>query len=356
MKGTELRGKFKDGLTQLSLYSTVLQADTDFKAAKYAEVAKRLDPLVDQFNAGKLPQFKESELATPMFALALKADVQLNQLDRAEQVIKALQALQSDKGEKGDKGTTAILAQLVRLISQQIEELRKQGDQEKLQKAKAGFTAILNKVAGGQKTPTPLLAYLLAKCYAGMDEHQKAADLLEKFAAEEVKADAGQEVQLHHAIQLLLIQEYRQLKDTEKAQKLLDDIIGTKSKPGWGARDLEAQKTRIMLMEDKEDYRQAAVLCDSFVHQLLKRLDDNKFKEQYFEFYYHLVYCILKHGQVQNDAAQKTKYIKDAARRMVALEKAQRGFGSEESKKRFEELLEKEADLRAEYKAQKGGQ
>jgi hypothetical protein len=354
-KDKELRDKFEESRLQLSLYSTVLQADADFKAGKYDAVSKRLDPIVDQFNAGKMPQLKDSELAAPMLALALKTDVQLNKLDRAEQVIKALQALQSDKGEKGgDKGTTAILAQLVKLISQQVEDLRKKGDKESLEKAKAGFTSILNKVAGGQKTPTPMLAYLLAKCYAGMDEHKKAADLLEKFAAESVKAGAGQEVQLHHAIQLLLVQEHRQLKDLDKAQKLLEEIIGTKEKPGWGARDLEAQKTRIMILEDKEDYRSAALLCDSFVKQLVKRLDDNKLKDQYFEFYYHLVYCILKHGQGMSDGGQKTKSIKEAAHRIVALEKAQGGFGNSESRKRFEELLEKEADLREEYKAQKG--
>ncbi|HEY7315197.1 MAG TPA: hypothetical protein VH643_38045 [Gemmataceae bacterium] len=354
-KDKDLRGKFEESRLQLSLYSTVLQADADFKAAKYDAVAKRLDPLVDQFNAGKIPQMKDSELAAPMFALALKTAVQLNKLDRAEQVIKALQELQADQGAKGDKGTTAILAQLVTLISQQVEDLRKKGDKDSLQKAKVGFTSILNKVAGGQKTPTPQLAYLLAKCYSGMDEHKKAADLLEKFAAEPVKPDAGPEVQRHHAIQLLLVQEQRQLKEFEKAQKLLDEIIGTKEKPGWGARDLEAQKARVMLLEDKGDYRTAALLCDSFIKQLVKRLDDNKLKDQYFEFYYHLVYCILKHGQRMSDEAQKTKSIKDAAHRIVVLEKAQSGLGNAESRKRFEELLEKEADLREAYKAQKAG-
>jgi hypothetical protein len=352
-KNTELRGKFKESLLQMSLYSTTLQADADFKAAKYDEVVKRLDPLVNQFNTGKLPQLKDSQLAAPMLALALKADVQLNKLDRAKEVIKALQALQSDKGDKGgDKGTTAILAQLVKLISQQVEDLRKKGDKDKLDKAKAGFTIILNEVAGGQKTPTPQLAYLLAKCYAGMDEHKKAVDLLEKFAAEEGK---GEEVKLHHAIQLLLIEEYRQLKDADKARKLLDEILGTAAKPGWGARDLEAQKRRIMLLEDKGDYRQGALLAERFVQQLLPRIDDNRFKEQYFEFYYHLVYCIFKHGQGQSAPMQKAKYIKDAAHRIIILENRQGGFGSEESKKLFEGLLEKEAELRTEYQSQKGG-
>ncbi len=64
---------------------------------------------------------------------------------------------------------------------------------------------------------------------------------------------------------------------------------------------------------------------------------------------------MLKHGQSQDDAAKKNKYIHDAAQRLAALEKRQNGFGTEDSKKRFEELLEKEADLREQYKTLKDG-
>jgi hypothetical protein len=354
-KDQELRGKFRDNLVQLSLYSAASQAEVSFKAGSYADVTKRLDPLVDAFNAGKLPQLKDDlRLAAPILALALKSDVQLNKIDRATQVIKALQTLQSDKG--GDSGTTAILGQLVTLISQQIDELHKKGDKEALKKAQAGFTTILNEVAKGQKTPTPKLAYLLAKCYAGMDDHKKAANLLETFANQPVAAQAGPDLQLHRAIQLLQIQELRQLKKTEQASKLLNEIItGKDGKPGWGARDLEAQKQRIMLMEDKEEYGPAARLCDRFITQLIRRLEDNKLKEQYFDFYYHLVYCILKNGQGLSNPEQKAKAVKNAAERIRNLERKHNGFGSEESKKRFENLLEKEADLREQYNALKGG-
>jgi hypothetical protein len=350
-KDAEEHRKFSDGLTQLSLYSTALQADSDFKAARYQEVTRRLDPIVDQFNADKLPQLKESGFAPAVLALDLKANVQLNKLDRARPAIKALQSLQAEKGDKNADNTTAVLAQLVNLISQQIEDLRKKGNKDELQKAHAAFTTLLNEVVGGQKTPTPKLAYLLARCYAGMDEHKKAVNLLKTFAS---STEVASDVPLQHAIQLLLVQEYRQVKESEKASELLKEILtGKDGKPGWGAKSLDAQKLRILLMEDREEYASAALLCDTFIKQMVRRLDDNKIKEQYFEFYYHLVYCIFKHGQQLDNADRKAKAIRDAAQRIVALEKAQNGLGNDESKKRFDELLEKESDLREQYKALK---
>ena len=349
-KDKELRSKFEDSLVQLSLYSTASQADADFKAARYAEVSKRLDPIVDEFNANKLPQLKESGMAAAIFGLDLKANVQRNNIERAKVAIKALQGLQSDKG--AENNTTAVLSQLVGLISQQVEELRKKGDKDSLKKAQDGFTSILNEVAGVQKKPAPKLALLLAKCYSGMDEHRKAAELLKSALADKPAGD-GAEAPLYHVLQLLLVQELRETKETDKAKQLLDEILGTREKPGWGAKSLDAQELRIMLMEDEGQYNQAALMCDRFITQLVRRLDDNKLKEYYFKFYYHLVYCIFKNGQTLENSEQKSKAIKDAAQRIVSLQKRQGGFGSEETRKRFEDLLEKETELREQYNALK---
>jgi hypothetical protein len=351
-KEKEKRHKFEEGRQQLELYSTTLQADSDFTAAKYKEVTQRLDPLVDKFNADQLPQLKESGLGPGVIGLDLRANVQLNNLERARSAIKALQALQSDKGAEKADNTSAILTQLVSLITQQIEELRKKGDQENLKKAQAGFAALLQEVAGSQKKLSPKLAYLLARCYAGMDEHKKAADLLKPLAEAGDSGDAP----LHHTIQLLLVQEHRQLKELDKARALLDEILkGKDGKPGWGAKNIDAQKAHVLVLEDEEKYAVAAILCDKYVKQLVRRLDDNRLKDYYFEFYYHLVYCILKHGQGTDNTEKKTKAIHDAAQRIVALEKAQSGLGNRESKKRFDELLEKEPELREQYNALKGG-
>jgi hypothetical protein len=351
-KEREVRGKLAENVGLLQLYSKAHQAETLFKAGRYAEVAKLLDPVVDDFNANKLPQLKDNGLAAPVLGFALKSQILLGNLDRAKVVIKALQALQADKG--GDNGTTAILGQLVKLISQQIDELRKKGDKESLQKAQAGFSNLLGEIVKGQKTQTPLFAYLLAKCYAGMDEHQKAADLLKPYAEKGAAVAGATDVKEQQAITLLLIQELHQLKEIEQASELLKEIMTARNgKPGWGTRSIDAQKLRIVLLEDEEKYGPAALLADKLVRQLLPKINDNKMKEQYLELYYHLVYCILKNGQALPRAAEKHKAVKDAAQRIISLEKAQGGFGSEESKKRFEELLEKETDLREQYNALK---
>lgn len=352
-KEKEKRHKFEEGRMQLVLYSTIMQANGDFKAAKYKEVMQRLDPLVDQFNAGQLPQLKDSDLGPGLIGLDLRANVQMNNLERARAAIKALQLLQTEKSaEKGGDSTTAILAQLVGLITQQVEELRKKGDKESLQKAQAGFTTILNDVTGGGKKPTPKLAYQLARCYGGMDEHQKAVDLLKPFVEETAAADA----QAQHAIQLLLVQEYRQTKNIAQARTLLDEILkGKDGKGGWGAKRIDVQQSLVEQLEAEQKYGAAALLCDKYIKQLVRHLDDNKLRDYYFDFYYHLIYCLLKHGQGMNNPDKKAREIHTAAQRMLALEKAQGGFGSDESKKRFDELLEKEADLRQEYTTLKGG-
>jgi hypothetical protein len=350
-KDKEKRKKFEDGLVQLTLYSTAMQADADFKAAKYAETAKRLDPLVDKFNADKLPQLKDSSVGPAIIALDLRAHVQSNNMERARVAIKALQALQGNKDDKDGDKTTAILAQLGGLITQQIEELRKKGDMASLKKAKEGFTTLLGEVIGSQKKLTPKLAHSLALCYAGMDEHKKAVELLETAVK-----DAAADERLQRGLQLLLVGEYLHSKDTDKASKLLDEIIKPKDgKPGWGAKNLEVQKLRVRLLEEQGKYAAAFNLSDKFVTQLVKYLNDNKLKEHYFEFYYHLVYCLLKHGQGQDDANKKAEFIRMAALRMITLEKRQNGFGSDESKKRFEELLAKEPELREQYNTLKGG-
>ncbi len=348
----EKRKKFEDGRVQLLLYSAVLQANDAFKAGKYQEVTKRLDPLVDRFNADALPQLKESDMGPGLIGLDLRANVQINNLERARVAVKALQLLQTDKtAEKVGDGTSTVLAQLVGLITQQIDELRKKGDAESLQKAKAGFSSILNDVAGGQKKPTARLAYMLARCYAGMDEHQKAVDLLQTFAAEAQGAD----LPLQHAIQLLLAQEYRRVKKIDEARALLDEIVkGKDGKGGWGAKNIDAQKSLVLQLEEEHKYAPAAVLSDKYVKQLVRRLDDNKYKDHYFDFYYHLVYNMLKYGQDMTDSTKKAKAIRDAAQRIVDLEKAQGGFGGDQSRKRFEELLENEADLRQQYNDLKG--
>ncbi len=332
-----------------ALYARYGQADAAFTAGQFPQVAAVLDPMVKDVNAGKLPHFaKNPQLGMALLNMALKADVQLGQLDKAREVLKALQALSAEAGASAEAGSSAILTQLALLIGQQVEELRKKNNEANLKKAIEGFSALLGDIEKQTKTPSLRFILQLARCRSNMEQHKEAAELLAK--APEPPAGSP-DVNLYHAIRLTLVRELRLSKETKKAQEILmDEIIGTKEKKGWGQRDVGAQKERVFLLEEDGKYADAALLANSLVKQLLPRASsDNAMKENYLECYYHVAYCFLKYGQGLEDAAKKDKMIKDAAKQVVELEKKWEGFGSDASKKRFEELLAKEPQLKEQY-------
>jgi tetratricopeptide (TPR) repeat protein len=332
-----------------ALYAKYGQADAAFTAGQFPQVAAVLDPMVKEVNAGKLPHFaKNPQLGMALLNMALKADVQLGQLDKAREVLGALKALSAEAGAGAEAGSSAILTQLALLIGQQVEELRKKNNEENLKKAVEGFSALLGDIEKQTKSPTPKFILQVARCYSNMEQHKKAADLLAKA----IEPPAGSpDVNLYHGIRLMLVRELRLSKETQKAHDILmDEIIGTREKKGWGQRDIGAQKERIFLLEEDGKYAEAALMANSLVKQLLPKASaDNVMKENYLECYYHVAYCFLKHGQAQEDASKKDKLIKDAAKQVVELEKKWDGFGSDASKKRFEELLAKEPQLKEQY-------
>jgi tetratricopeptide (TPR) repeat protein len=196
--------------------------------------------------------------------------------------------------------------------------------------------------------------FLLARAYAEMDQHGKAAGLLDKVP--EPKAGAGpNEEKYHHAVRLMLARELRLGKELDKAEKVLDEITGSKEKPGWGARDLEALKERGQLLEAQGKYAAAFNLWAALVRQLVKQANtDNAKKEHYLECYYHMTWCLYKHGQGTDSADKKAKAIRDAAQQIVQVERRWEGFGSDASKRRYTDLLNAEPALKAAYEEIKG--
>ena len=125
---------------------------------------------------------------------------------------------------------------------------------------------------------------------------------------------------LHQAIRLLYVRQLRLPRDRKAKPILLEQIIGNDNK-GWAARNIDALKERVFLLEADGAYA-AVQEANKLVKGLIKKADtDNVLKEQYLECYYHVVYCFLKHGQNQTDAAKRAKFIKDAATQILALEK-----------------------------------
>jgi tetratricopeptide (TPR) repeat protein len=349
-----LHEHFQTELTGAKLYGEYGTAEIAFGKGRWAEVAQQLDPVVDQINAGKLPELKQSaQLGMAILSLDLKANVQLNRIDRTQAALKALQGLSAEAGGT-EAGVIGILKQLVGLIRGQLDELRRQGDQANFQKAVAGYSAVLDGLIKQQQKPTPEFVFLLARAYAEMEQHGKAAELLE--GVPEPKAGAGpNEVKNHHAVRLILARELRLGKELDKAEKVLDEIIGTKEKPGWGARDLEALKERGQLLEAQGKYAAAFNLWASLVRQLVKQANtDNAKKEHYLECYYHMTLCLYKHGQAADGPEKKAKAVKEAAQQIVQVERRWDGFGSDASKKRYTDLLNAEPALKAAYEEIKG--
>jgi hypothetical protein len=341
---------------ELLLYAKASQADAAEKAGNaakdaaeknkhYSTAATQLDPLVVEFAQGKVePMRKNLQLGIAVLAIDLKTNLLLGKLDQARVALKALQDLSAEGGAQA--GSSAILTQLAGLIQQQVEQLRKKNNTDDLKKATEGFRALLADIVGKEK-PSLKLAAQVARCYSNMEDHKKAAELLQGVAAPpEGSPDTG----LYRGIRLLLVRELRMNKDVKGAGEILNEIIGTDTKKGWGNRDVNALKERVFLLEEEGKFKDAAELANTLVRQLHSKVNtDNALKEHYLECYYHVAYCMCKHAATIEDMMKKEKQIKTAAQQIIDLEKNWENYGSDASRKRFEDLLAADAVLKSEY-------
>jgi tetratricopeptide (TPR) repeat protein len=336
------RQQLAANVADLRLFAAGAAAEADFGKGRYAEVLARLDPLaaaVNRPDAGPESKLvadelrKNLQLGSALLSMDLRANVQLGKLERVEPVLRALQSL----GAEDDPGGSArILQMLVFVIKQQVEELDRRGDKENKDKAVAGFTKILDRVTEKPDKLDPPQRLLLARCYANMDQHRRAADLLEKVAT---PAEKG--------AQLLYARELRLAKEPEKARPVVNEILGTPSAPGWGTRNVEALLEDVALTEDEGKYDKAALKANDIVRRLLPSVTrDNALKEKYLEAYYHVVYCLVKDGQARTDPALKQKALQRAAGQTLELNKKWPNFGGGASSRRFTDLLDREPDFK----------
>jgi hypothetical protein len=353
-RNAEIRSRLAYDADELLLYAAYGQAEADYAAGRFDKAAARLDPVVKEFNEGKwAPLRRNTPLGTALLGLDLRANVQLGRLQPAQAVLTALQGLAAEGGAQA--GTAAILGQLAAVIARQLDDFRKKGDKAAADQAVAHFTQLLDEIDKKTPDPKPTFVLQLARCYANLGQHQKAADRLDKVS----DPGAGPEASRYRGVRLMLVRELRQAGDPTRARAVLDEIMGTPQKPGWGARDISALKEKVLLLEADGQYAAAARLATTLVDFLKKRAEtDNALKEQYLECYFHMAYAVYKHGQAAADAGEKERMLRKAAGQIVELEKKWDGYGSDTSRQRFEELLAKEVPLREcceQMKAGKGG-
>jgi tetratricopeptide (TPR) repeat protein len=356
-KDKELKEYFTNRLGVVLLFGKYGQADAAFQANQHAKVVEVLDSIVDQVNAGKLPAIKVNpQLGGAILSLDLRSNIQLGKLDRAKAAVQAQQAL----AEGGDVLPT--LRNLVGLIYRQVDELEKKKDAANLKKTVEGFDAILTDLDKKQKNRSPEYLLILAQCYGGMKQHKKAAELLDKIPAPKLadgmvldEKNLPQEFKVYRGARLMLAQQLRQSKELDKAEEVLKEIMGTKEKQGWGAKNVDALKEQVYLHAAKENYGAGFSLASGLVKVLKTPAErDNRMKEHYLDMYYEMVLCRLRYSQRMTDNAKRQTAMTECAQLIVTLEKSHPNFGTEANAARMNDLIKSEPDLKAEYDKLRG--
>lgn len=334
----------------LQLLGRLGVAEIDDNARQYAKVREAVTPIVQQLKnpeqRGKLLELKDPDLLPALLGLALRANVQDNKINEARELVGLLQQFSPEQSRE-------ILKRLVQQLRLQVLSLREKGDAVKadLDRTVTNFTAFLDQLAKQQEQkPNAEMTLFIAQSYSSLDNHRRAAELVEKVSPPADEKDP-KPVQVYRAARILAAREYRLDKQYDKADALLQGTqASVGGKPGWGQQNMDVQKERIFLLQDQEKYSGAggAILAwNGLMKQLQPRIrEDVRLKEQYFECYYHLTWCLFKNGQKQTDPAKKLAASRQAARFVVQLQQTQPDMGGEANKKRFEELVKAEPELR----------
>lgn len=358
-KDIAVRNQLRFELTHIKLYARYGLATNALDAGDFAKAAELLDPVVDQAAKAEETQEKVNlqktpDLAQRLLATALRANLQLGKIDRTEKVLDVLNKVSEDGAAAG---STQILRLLASLIRTQVEEVRKKGDMDELKKAIKGYSAILDKQIAKQKGDLkPDFIRVLADCYGSMGEHGKAATELAKVPDPRAKPGSDED-RAYRGVQIALLRELRLSKtpaNLKKARALLDQIRGpdkAKTKPGWGRTDLGARREHGKLLEAEEKWTEAFREWATLVKILARQAGKGgQVKENYLECYYHMVYCYVKLGEAKVGKEEKDKFLRQAAQQVVQLERSWgEDFGSEASRKRFDELFAQEPALKLAY-------
>lgn len=318
------------------------------KEDKFDNVVKKLDEeinklaqQVEALNAKEKEVFQvDPSLFRALIGLALKSNVLDGQIDRAKKILDVLEKSAGDFENRG-----LILVDLVQQFTRQIEELDKKGDKAKAEKDKlvAQLSAFLDELA---KQPLdkmkPEILRFLAFAYSGMAKHEQAAKLLDKVPEPGAAAKPDDE-KFYYTVRLMLAREYRLSKKLDDASKIQDQLKKTK----WGTTSLDLRKEEIHLLEAKDLYGAAANAWNKLIAELKKVVDrggNPQAKDHYNEAFYHYVRCMYQFAAKNKDAKKREDYLNRAARLIVTLESTDQ-MGN--MKEKYDDLLEKEAPLKA---------
>jgi hypothetical protein len=352
-KNLAILNQLRFELVDVKLFASYGLADAAFQASNHELVLEILDPLVDApaDSQEKTNLQKNPTLGTGLFILALRSTIQLGKIDRTDAVLNAIESVSGEEGA----GDTKILKLLSFLIRGQVDEIRTRNDKVALATAVDGYVKILKKrTAKAKAKSTPELIRAVADCYSSMGRHAEAAAQLEKTPDPKAKPGTDEEKSFHR-VQLLLSQEYRLSKDKAnfaKARKLMNAIMGDAKTPDWGRKDLLALIENGNLLEAEEKYADAFALWKNLVRRLQSQIGNPAVKAKFLDCYFHMILSYYKDGMTKAGKDERDKVTAEATIQLANFEKSYgEDFGNEAVKKQVDELLAKEAALKAAFEA-----
>jgi hypothetical protein len=349
---------FDAQLQQKIKNNQALKDDDQKKLEDYKEKVSRL---------GQQSHWK-GQLLRSLLVLDLRSKVQEGNIQQAQQVFELL------KNTSGylEGGSTGVLLEIVQQLKAQIGELeaaatKEPAKKEELNKILTGFTTFLDKLGEQPANLSEDLIGFVANSYSGMKKHAKAANLLARIPAPKPSSGPSDEKQedkdkreqedrrkeaFYHHVRLMYVRELRLDKQFDRAAAEMKKIISE-----WGRNNLDAQREQIFILEDEEKYAAAANMWSKLMQEKLKPHvgKDNRLTDQYFDCYYHRVWCIYRFGMKQTDPAKKQDYVRRAANEILKLDSSKVTL-ADHVKKKFDDLLKQEEPLRRQYNALRQGE
>jgi hypothetical protein len=329
----------------LHLFGRYGAANVEFNAGHAAKVKQILDPIVEAIRKGEYADALKAnpDLRWGLMGLALRASIQEGNTARALQTLQTVQQFAAaDAGEGGNK---AILIQLAIMVKEQVRDLRRKKNEQALNEAVKNYGKFLDELRKGQKTQTPEFLRVMAEAYAALGLHDTAVELARQVP--EPKGDEAKDekrVGNYHFCRILTVRELRLAGKIKEAEFELAEVRNS-----WGKDHPEATKEHIHLIAARGEPSKAYLEWSALLKQLSSRFQQPGIKAQYFECYYYMTECWLKHAQALTNPKKHEDGIKRAAAFITKLEANWPDLGGDESKARFTDLIEREPELKEQY-------
>lgn len=365
------RSKLDFQIDVLKKYADLGRAEIEFRKSAYDKVLEFTKPVVatvKKLDGGKGGPIKmrDFEVTGDALGLALRAEVQKGNVGEAKTLLSMLKRLRSSEDDGGllaEDTSARVVRNLLGEIASQVNSLKKEKDEAKLKTVVSNFTNFLTDLAKDKDydpanaKANPRDLFLLAEAFNSLDQHAEAAKLYARFpepkglsakSLKDLKEEELQDVQQYWGVQLRHAEALRHGKDYKKAIEVLEKMIRHPNVIG----QLYADKELNLVLEDEGRYAPALARWNKYMKGF-RSLNDPKMKEMYFEGFFYQVRCLYKYAKNDPAAKSKDRIIELAARQIVRLENTQGGEGWAIVGPRFQELIDAEPPLKAEYLKQK---